>query len=95
MYKIQIVELLENDTKYPTENKVYEQKIPNLDVEKVALFLNTKHNFQKLPSNKGKLTPEDLKKQRDYIEQIRTSQEPDTNDPSQYPADGNDMYDYR
>lgn len=46
MYKIEIVELLENDTKYPTENKVYEQKIANLDVEKVALFLNTKQNFQ-------------------------------------------------
>lgn len=51
MYKIEIVELLENDTKYPTENKVYEQKISNLDIEKVALFLNTKHNFQALPKN--------------------------------------------
>lgn len=51
MYKIEIVELLENDTKYPTENKVYEQKIANLDVEKVALFLNTKSNFQALPKN--------------------------------------------
>lgn len=51
MYKIEIVELLENDTKYPTENRVYEQKIANLDIEKVALFLNTKHNFQALPKN--------------------------------------------
>lgn len=53
MYKIEIVELLENDTKYPTENRVFEQKIANLDVEKVALFLNTKSNFQALPKNLG------------------------------------------
>lgn len=55
MYKIEIVELLENNIKYPTGNKVYEQKIANLDVEKVALFLNTKSNFQALPKNTGEL----------------------------------------
>jgi len=43
LYKIEIVELLENsESKYPTENKVYEQKIANLDVESVVLFLNAK-----------------------------------------------------
>lgn len=58
MYKIEIVELLENsESKYPTENKVYEQKITNLDVEKVVLFLNSKNNFQALPKNMGDTTP--------------------------------------
>lgn len=43
LYKIEIVELLElGESKYPTENKVYEQKIANLDVEEVVLFLNRK-----------------------------------------------------
>jgi len=45
LYKIEIVELLENsESKYPTENKVYEQKIANLDIEKLVLFINTKEN---------------------------------------------------
>ena len=41
LYKIEIVELLESDnSKYPTENRIYEQKIANLNVEQVVLFLN-------------------------------------------------------
>lgn len=46
LYKIEIVELLESmESKYPTENKVYEQKIANLDVEEVVLFLNKKSSL--------------------------------------------------
>lgn len=47
MYEVRIVELVDKGEKYPSNNTVYEQKIENLDVGKVVLFLNTNERIEK------------------------------------------------
>lgn len=40
-YKIEIVELLENNSKYPIENKIYEQVVYDILLEKLIVYINT------------------------------------------------------
>ena len=50
-------------------------------------------NCDYIPAGSGYVLTE--KKGADLVKELFFKEEPDTNDPSQFPADGNDMIDYK
>lgn len=52
-YRIEIVELLENNSKYPIENKIYEQVIYDILLEKLIVYINTTIIQNNYPQTSG------------------------------------------
>lgn len=52
-FKIEVVELEENGSKYPTEKRLYSQIVDNIQLEKFIIYINTTSIQNNYPQTSG------------------------------------------